>query len=306
MEIIRRKACGKKIWVSLDETTDVEQRCIVNLVFGVLGDETERGKYYLVNVGVLSKVNHSTVAGFFNDSLQLLWPTKLEYENFLLVCTDAAPYMCKAMNGLQVLFKEIAPSTPLLPSPVVTRWGSWIDAATYYGKNFDVIEAVIATFDPEEAQSIQESKILLETEGMKESLLFIATNFACISSTITRLEERGLLLSSAISLVNGVLDELKSLQSDAYYGKLSNVLYKNKGFVKLKKVSQIMCGEAIIDETVQPLTMSNMLCMKHAPIVSCDVEKVFSEYKAMLTDNRRSFNFENLRHHVIIKCNHNL
>ncbi|KAK3887382.1 hypothetical protein Pcinc_008499 [Petrolisthes cinctipes] len=107
MEIIRRKACGKKIWVSLDETTDVEQRCIVNLVFGVLGDETERGKYYLVNVGVLSKVNHSTVAGFFNDSLQLLWPTKLEYENVLLVCTDAAPYMCKAMNGLQVLYPKM-------------------------------------------------------------------------------------------------------------------------------------------------------------------------------------------------------
>ncbi|KAG7173974.1 Translation initiation factor IF-2-like 25, partial [Homarus americanus] len=125
MEIIRRKACGKKIWVSLDETTDVEQRCIVNLIFGVLGDETERGKYYL-------------------------------------------------------------------------------------------------------------------------------------------------------------------------------------GFEKLKKVSQIMSGDAIIDETVQPLTMSDLLCMKHAPIVSCDVERVFSEYKAMLTDNRRGFNFENLRHHVIIKCNHNL
>ncbi|KAG7161425.1 hypothetical protein Hamer_G014068 [Homarus americanus] len=203
-------------------------------------------------------------------------------------------------------FSEIAPSTPLPPSPVVTRWGSWIDAATYYGKNFDVIEAVIATFDPEEAQSIQESKILLETEGIKESLLFIAMNFACISSTITRLVERGLLLSSAISLVNGVFDELKSLQSDAYYGKLSNVLYKNKGFEKLKKVSQIMSGDAIIDETVQPLTMSDLLCMKHAPIVSCDVERVFSEYKAMLTDNRRGFNFENLRHHVIIKCNHNL
>ncbi|KAG7159059.1 putative CGG triplet repeat-binding protein 1-like 19 [Homarus americanus] len=130
MEIIRRKACGKKIWVSLDETTDVEQRCIVNLIFGVLGDETERGKYYLA-------------------------PSRT------------------------ARFSEIAPSTPLPPSPVVTRWGSWIDAATYYGKNFDVIEAVIATFDPEEAQSIQESKILLETEGIKESLLFIATNFAC-------------------------------------------------------------------------------------------------------------------------------
>ncbi|KAK3865361.1 hypothetical protein Pcinc_029029 [Petrolisthes cinctipes] len=173
----------------------------------------------------------------------------------------------------------------------------------YYGKNLDVIEAVIVTFDPEEAQTIQESKIFLETEGMKESLLFIATNFACISSTITRLEERGLLLSSAISLVNGVLDELKSLQSDAYYGKLSNVFYKNKAFEKLKKVSQIMCGEGIINETVQPLTMSNMLCMKHVPIVSCDVERVFSEYKAMLTDNRWSFNFDNLHHHVMSSSN---
>ncbi|KAG7165026.1 hypothetical protein Hamer_G004775 [Homarus americanus] len=193
-------------------------------------------------------------------------------------------------------------TTSATPSVSVGRGSS----AAHPTRSFDVIEAVIATFDPEEAQSIQESKILLETEGIKESLLFIATNFACISSTITRLEERGLLLSSAISLVNGVLDELKSLQSDAYYGKLSNVLYKNKGFEKLKKVSQIMSGDAIIDETVQPLTMLDLLCMKHASIVSCDVERVFSEYKAMLTDNRRGFNFENLRHHVIIKCNHNL
>ena len=87
----------KKILESVDETTDVEQRCIVNFVFGVLGEETEKGKCYLLNVGVQSKVNHSSVAGFFNDFLRLLWPTKLLYENVFFVCTDAALYMCKAM-----------------------------------------------------------------------------------------------------------------------------------------------------------------------------------------------------------------
>lgn len=89
----------------------------------------------------------------------------------------------------------------------------------YYAKNFNVIEVVVATFDPDDAQNIQESKTLLETAGMKESFLFINGNFSCISSTITRLEERGLQLSSSVSLINGVLDELKSLQSDAYSAK---------------------------------------------------------------------------------------
>ena len=81
---------------------------------------------------------------------------------------------------------------------------------------------------------------------------------------------------------------------------------KNIGFEKLNKVSQILSGNANIDETLEPLSMLDILSMKYAPIVSCDVERVFSKYKAILVDNRRSFIFENLRQHVIIKCNHDL
>ena len=137
----------------------------------------------------------------------------------------------------------------------------------------------------------EESKDLLETAGMKESLLFIAANFSCLSSTITRLEECGLQLSSTISLVDGVLDELKTLKDDAYSVKLQNILSKNTGFGKLKRVSQILSGDANIDNTLEPLNMVDILSLKYAPIVSCDVERMFSEYKAMLADNRRSFCF---------------
>lgn len=35
---MKRIAAGKYIWVSIDETTDSEQRCVANCVFGVLGE----------------------------------------------------------------------------------------------------------------------------------------------------------------------------------------------------------------------------------------------------------------------------
>lgn len=76
IEKLRSKAAGKYIWVSLDETTDVEQRMVANFVFGVLDedDENERGKSYLLNAIELKKVNANTVATFFTDSLLFLWP----------------------------------------------------------------------------------------------------------------------------------------------------------------------------------------------------------------------------------------
>lgn len=71
---LQLKADGKQIWVALDETTDVDQRMVANFVFGILGDENERGKSYLLNAQRLEKTNANTVATFFTDSLLLLWP----------------------------------------------------------------------------------------------------------------------------------------------------------------------------------------------------------------------------------------
>lgn len=60
--------------MTLGETTDVEQRMIANFVFGILGDENERGKSYLLNLAQLEKSNANTIAAFSTDSLLLLWP----------------------------------------------------------------------------------------------------------------------------------------------------------------------------------------------------------------------------------------
>lgn len=71
---LREKAKGKKIWITLDETTDVELRMVANFVFGILGEENEYGKSYLLNTAELDKTNANTIAVFFTESLNLLWP----------------------------------------------------------------------------------------------------------------------------------------------------------------------------------------------------------------------------------------
>lgn len=110
---LQTKVADEKIWVSLDETTDVEQRSVASLVCRIMDDEQERTKCYLGNMTELEKVNHSTIAAFFNYSLNMMWSRQILYKNVLVVTTDAAPYMCKAMRGLQVLFPKMVHVTCL-------------------------------------------------------------------------------------------------------------------------------------------------------------------------------------------------
>lgn len=75
IEYFRSKAENKKIWVSLDETQDTEQRYVPNFIFGLMeSDDVERGKCYLLNVATLEATNSSTISAFFLDSLTILWP----------------------------------------------------------------------------------------------------------------------------------------------------------------------------------------------------------------------------------------
>jgi len=45
---------------------------------------------------------------------------------------------------------------------------------------------------------------------------------------------------------------------------------------------------------------------KFAKAKFCDVERSLSKYKYLLRSIRRSFTFENLKHHVIVSCNPHL
>lgn len=53
------------------------------------------------------------------------------------------------------LIREILSDVPLPPEPILTRWDTWLEAASYYYVNFDGIKSVIQQqLDASDATSI--------------------------------------------------------------------------------------------------------------------------------------------------------
>jgi hypothetical protein len=85
-----RNSVGKnKIWVSIDETSDVDGRFIANVVVGTLKHE-QPGEIFLLACEVLERVNNSSIAVVFDIAMNLLWSDKIEQENVLLFISGAA------------------------------------------------------------------------------------------------------------------------------------------------------------------------------------------------------------------------
>jgi hypothetical protein len=86
--------------------------------------------------------------------------------------------------------------------------------------------------------------------------------------------------------------------------KHQKVLGRNDGYATLCKISDILSGSGVTLEEHKPaLNSSDLTIFKYAPITSCDVERSFSRYKTILSDNSSSFLFDNLKMHVMIHCN---
>ena len=50
---------------------------------------------------------------------------------------------------------------PLPPNPIITRWGTWLEAVSFYANHFEEIKHVIEALDPSEALSIKKAKTLV-------------------------------------------------------------------------------------------------------------------------------------------------
>jgi hypothetical protein len=68
-EILSEK---NKIWVSIDETSDIDSRFVANVV-GTLKHE-QPGEICLLACEVLGRVNNSPIAVVFENAMNLQWP----------------------------------------------------------------------------------------------------------------------------------------------------------------------------------------------------------------------------------------
>jgi hypothetical protein len=213
----------------------------------------------------------------------------------------------KSPNRIR-LFRELAPELSLPPEPVITRWGTWMSAVRYYAENSATVQRIVDELDAD-AQSIVRVRSLLSSVTVRDEVAFITANYSFLAEAIEKLEKSGSQLRTALEVVNDASRRIESVEGDIgrhVRQKLKAVLDGNKGYVTLGAISRILASEATEEdhnlECLRKFSAAQLACFKYAPVVSCDVERSFSRYRAMLRDNRQSFTTEHIKMYFVVQC----
>ncbi len=221
----------KKIWISIDETTDAVGRYVANVIVGSM-DASKPSKVYLLTTEVLDKANSTTIAQLFTKALALLWPDGIRHENVLLFLTDAAPYMKKAARALKVLFPAMLHLTCLAHalhriSEQVRGLFPDVDLLVSNGKKiFLKAPSRVEIFkDIAPNLALPPQPVLTRWGTWISAAIYYATNFDAVTEIINHLDEED---ASSIRIVKQLL--LKdSIRNDlafiaAQYSNLPNAI----------------------------------------------------------------------------------
>lgn len=151
---------------------------------------------------------------------------------------------------------------------------------------------------------IQDSKTIRTAQEtfakceIKSELAYIKNNFALIIRRLKTMETQGLELNESVEIEDVVMAKMEGLQRKEFPKKIVD-FHRNVGFKTVQDIRNVLYkGNTSDIECVNKLTSAEF-----APMTSIDVERSFSSYKLVFSERRKSFLFEDLRKHVIVKCN---
>ncbi len=108
-------------------------------------------------------------------------------------------------------------------------------------------------------------------------------------------------LAESFSILNNATDRLKNAQNSEVALKLAQVLSKNPDLKYLRAFVNKDADMIAMCPQFRKMSPSEIANFAFASIVSCEVERSFSRYKSTLQDNRRSFEIDNLKKHLIVQ-----
>lgn len=101
MDNIRVALKDQFLWVAIDETTDHNRKCVVNIIVGVLSqDKEDAKKKFLIKTENCDVVNNSVIVRLFQRAMIDL-DKDFDFDRVLLLLSDAAPYMVCAGKFLR-------------------------------------------------------------------------------------------------------------------------------------------------------------------------------------------------------------
>ncbi|KAL4126775.1 hypothetical protein QTP88_010984 [Uroleucon formosanum] len=306
---IRNCVSNNKIWVSIDETTDVEGRFVANVIIGVLRTDGP-GEIFLLNTEELEKANHQTIFKLFDKSMSILWQQGVHHDNVLLFLSDAAPYMVKSGKVIQALYSKMIHVTCIVHgfhrvAEEVRSYFNIVDQLISSVKKVFLKAPTRSRIFKNEAPDIPmpPRPILNRWGTWLDAANYYCENYEVIKNIINKLDEND---ASSIKKAKDIFNNPNLKATLAFIS--SNYSFLSTYITRLEK-QNMMLSEYFrqgIDNSMENLEDSNVSDLKFykfAPVTSVDVERSFLRYKNLLANNRRSFTFENIRKILVIQCN---
>lgn len=120
----------------------------------------------------------------------------------------------KAPHRVEI-YKDVMPNAPLPPEPILTRWGTWIEAATFCADNFEQLKIIIIEkLKDKNVVCIKKCENMLMLESVKNDLTFIKTNFFILVKSIKKLESSKLSLFDATKVVDETILNMEMLSGN--------------------------------------------------------------------------------------------
>lgn len=221
---------------------------------------------------------------------------------------EASKIFRKAPKRIQK-FRELQSDIGLPPQPCLTRWATWLEAAVYYAENFEKFCSVVNELE-DDSGSIIQVKEMIQDPDLNAKCCAIAVNFKPLIHALKEIQGQ-----HCVSEAFRIIDDVKnSVVHEAASNKLAAVLEKNKGLKMLHWYNEhILLGHEVIrsecpppDSPIRQWRSAEFEAAKYSPVVSCYVERCFSRYGNILTDQRHSLSEENLKQLTFAYCNQHL
>ena len=328
IDTIRSEIGNNWIYLQVDEAV-VARRILVSVVVGVLNGE--RPKSYCLNlVQLKSAINNTSLQQAITDSLTILWPDRIRYENVRLLVTDQASYMIAASSQMKMsLHPDMLHITCVCHAlhRVCEEIRIKHPAADSLVNNFKITFAKstrrVAGLEQAVECSLPSFPVNTRWGTWLSFCVFLAENFEDIKGYVSGLagedccaieplienlnssQRRSELLS--IYEIRSLISTIKSLEERGLIIREQKELIDSartrlpSAFAR--KLDSCLAKNPDFERLFKLEDLNHSIRYLQSPLASVDVERCFSQLKCILTDRRQSFNETNFLHYAIVYYN---
>ena len=230
---------------------------------------------YLKNM--YPKLFHVTCIAHLLHNCAMLVKAKFPHVNTLISTVKAAT----VKNGeRRQLFSAIG--NP--PQPVLTRWGTWLDAAFWYGENLPQVLEIVSQFEGD--LLVTRCKEAVAAESLQQDLMVIQ-QYRPLRALINKCE------STDYTMVEA-MNDCQALHFDSDPCDILNYMKQRLDKNDLRSIM------AMSRDGVSPATYARL---QHCQPTSCAVERSFSIIRHILR-KERNFSACNIEQYAILNFNY--